>query len=219
VYSYIFICKEDSHIILYEYVNAIKNLETIDTVSTKEVIKKGRGKKAYKVTHTTTYNYVNDVPIKGGEGALMTNWCEIITTDENGKILYHNCFVTDIKINDKNVIDITSYGRARWKIENENNNTLKTKGYNIEHNFGHGKQHLSKTLCSLNILAYLMHTIQEFVDEQYIELRALCHTRIGFFEAIRTISSYIIFKNFESMLAWMIISRQTTKNVDLTPYI
>jgi len=133
--------------------------------------------------------------------------------------LYQNCFVTDIEINDKNVIDITSYGRARWKIENENNNTLKTKGYHIEHNFGHGKQHLSQTLCSLNILAYLMHTIQEFVDEQYIELRTLCHTRTGFFEAIRTISSYIIFKNFESMLAWMIISKKTRKNVNLTPYI
>jgi hypothetical protein len=29
-------------------------------------------------------------------------------------------------------------GRARWKVENENNNTLKTKGYHLEHNYGHG---------------------------------------------------------------------------------
>ena len=28
-------------------------------------------------------------------------------------------------------------GRARWKVENENNNTLQTKGYNLTHNFGH----------------------------------------------------------------------------------
>ena len=199
-HSYIFICKEDSHIVLYEYVDAIKNLGTIDTVTTQETIKKGRGKKAYEVVQTTTYNYVNDVPIKGGEEALNTNWCEIIVTDEN-------------------VIDIASYGRARWKIENENNNILKTKGYNLEHNFGHGDEYLSQTLCSLNILTYLMHTIQEFIDGQYMELRAITNTRAEFFEELRTISSYIVFKNFESMLAWMIKSRQTKKNVDLTPYI
>jgi hypothetical protein len=218
-HSYIFICQEDSHKVLYEYVNAIKNLGTIDTIATKEIIKKGRGKKAYTVTHTTTYNYVNSVPTKGGDNALDTNWCEITLSNEENKILYHNCFITDIEINDKNVVDIASYGRARWKIENENNNTIKTQGYHAEHNFGHGKQYLSQTLFSLNVLTFLMHTIQEFIDNQYIELRALCNTRIGFFEAIRTISSYIIFKNFESMLAWMIISRQTKKNVDLTPYI
>jgi len=64
-----------------------------------------------------------------------------------------------------------------------------------------------------------MHTIQEFIDEQYMELRAITNTRVEFFEELRTISSYIVFKNFESMLAWMIKSRQTKKNIDLTPYI
>ena len=218
-HSYIFICKEDSHIVLYEYVNAIKNLGTMDTVTTQETIKKGRGKKAYESIVTTTYNYVNNIPIKSGEKALNNNWCEIKITNEDGKILYHNRFVTDMEITDNNVIDIASYGRARWKIENENNNTLKTKGYNLEHNFGHGDKYLSQTLCSLNILTYLMHTIQEFIDEQYMELRAITNTRVEFFEELRTISSYIVFKNFESMLAWMIKSRQTKKNIDLTPYI
>ena len=127
--------------------------------------------------------------------------------------------MTDIEITDKNVIDIASYGRARWKIENENNNTLKTKGYNLEHNFGHGDKYLSQTLCSLNILTYLLHTVQEFVDEQYIYLRSLAGTRMEFFEELRAVSTYIVFKNFESMLAWMIKSRQTDGNVDLTPYI
>jgi len=218
-YSYMFICKEDSHIVLYEYVNTIKNLGNIDTVTTQEKIKKGRGKKAITTVQTTTYNYINKVPIKGGEDALDTNWCEIIITNEDGKKIYHNCFVTDIEITDKNIIQITSCGRARWKIENENNNTIKTKGYNLEHNFGHGKTYLSQTLCSLNILTFLFHTIQEFIDEQYIELRTLTNTRIEFFEELRAVSTYILFKNFELMLAWMIKSRQTDGNVDLTPYI
>jgi len=218
-HSYIFICKEDSHKVLYEYVNAIKNLGTIDTIITKEIIKKGRGKKAYDTVQTTTYNYVNNVPLKGGEDALNTNWCEIIVTDEDGKKLYHNCFATDIEINDNNVLDITSYGRTRWKIENENNNTLKTKGYHIEHNFGHGKQYLSQTLFSLNILSYLIHTIQEFIDEQYMQLRSLANTRVEFFEELRTITSIIVFKNYESAIEWILKSKQSDENIDLTPYI
>jgi Fe2+ or Zn2+ uptake regulation protein len=211
-HSYIFICKEDSHKTLYAYVNIIKNLGNIDTVT-----KKVKVKNKYQ---TEIYNYVNKVPIKSGENALDTNWCEVIITDNKTKEkIYHNCFVTDIEITDKNVVDIASYGRARWKIENENNNTLKTKGYNLEHNFGHGDKYLSQTLCSLNILTYLFHTMQEFIDEQYIYLRSLAGTRMEFFEELRAVSTYIVFKNFESMLAWMIKSRQTDGNVDLTPYI
>jgi len=218
-YSYIFICKEDSHKVLYDYVNTIKNLGNVDAVTSQENIKKGRGKKATTTVQTTTYNYINNVPIKGGKDALDTNWCEIIVTDEDGKKIYHNCFVTDIEITNDNVIEIASCGRARWKIENENNNTIKTKGYNLEHNFGHGNRYLSQTLCSLNILTFLFHTIQEFIDEQYIELRSLTNTRVEFFEELRAVSTYILFKNFELMLEWMIKSRQTDGNVDLTPYI
>jgi len=55
-------------------------------------------------------------------------------------------------------------GRSRWKIENENNNTLKTKGYHLEHNFGHGKENLCSVLTSLNILAFLMHIFLDFND-------------------------------------------------------
>ena len=42
-----------------------------------------------------------------------------------------------------NVAAMVAAGRARWKIENEAFNTLKTKGYNLEHNFGHGERHLA----------------------------------------------------------------------------
>jgi hypothetical protein len=45
-------------------------------------------------------------------------------------------------------------GRARWKIENESYNVLKTNGYNLEHNFGHGQQNLSAILAILNLLAF-----------------------------------------------------------------
>ena len=49
---------------------------------------------------------------------------------------------------------------------NENNNTLKTKGYHLEHNFGHGKQYLSNLLLTLNLLAFLFHTVLEIFDQR-----------------------------------------------------
>ena len=112
------------------------------------------------------------------------NWCEVIVTNATGKKLYHNSFVTDISLNVNNVIDISTAGRSRWKIENENNNTLKTKGYHLDHNFGHGKENLSKTLCSLNILAFLFHTVQELDDDLYMELRDNIGNREEFFVGI-----------------------------------
>jgi hypothetical protein len=90
-----------------------------------------------------TYRYVNDVPIRDGEKALHVNWCELSINLTDGTRVYHNSFITDHRLDDKSVIAVVKAGRTRWKIENENNNTLKTKGYHFEHNFGHGKQYLA----------------------------------------------------------------------------
>jgi hypothetical protein len=63
----------------------------------------------------------------------------------------------DLDVSRENVAELAAAGRARWKIENETFNVLKTKGYNLEHNFGHGKQHLATVLAILNLLAFGCH--------------------------------------------------------------
>ena len=52
-------------------------------------------------------------------------------------------------------------GRAYWKIENETFNTLKNQGYHFEHNFGHGRKHLSVVFAMLMMLAFLVDQIQQ----------------------------------------------------------
>ena len=97
---------------------------------------------------------------------LVVNWCELTTTREDtGELLYKNAFTTDFEVTGTTVEAIVRDGRTRWKIENENNNVLKNKGYHIEHNFGHGEQHLASILLSLNLLAFLLHTILDLVNE------------------------------------------------------
>ncbi len=215
-HSYIFVAKPTSHKYLYEQIEMIKNLNTIDT---KIISKMINGKK-----QIFTYNYINNLAIKNPQGDTQhppqeVNWCEVIVTNATGNKLYHNSFVTDISLNVNNVIDIATAGRSRWKIENENNNTLKTKGYHLDHNFGHGKENLSKTLCSLNILAFLFHTVQELDDDLYMELRDNIGTREEFFVGINFLTTMFNFKSFNKMLEYILIARQTEENVDMKGYI
>jgi TfoX/Sxy family transcriptional regulator of competence genes len=90
-----------------------------------------------------------------------------------GKVVYKNYFATNHTITDETVVAIVLAGRTRWKVENENNNTLKTKGYNLEHNFGHGKHYLASFLATLNILSLLFHTLLELMDDKYSDPKSI----------------------------------------------
>ena len=95
----------------------------------------------------------------------MVNWCEVlITRAADGKQMYHNSFIPHHQISDQTVAEIVSAVRARWKGENEGHNVLKTKGYHLEHNFGHGEEYLAAVLLTLNLLAFLFHTVLHLVD-------------------------------------------------------
>ena len=122
------------------------------------------------------------VPIRDGKDAMIVNWLEIEIVDATGRTTYRNSFVTDLPVNKANVAELAACGRARWKIENETFNTLKTKGYNLEHNSGHGKEHLAAFLATLNLLAFAMHTVADLADASWREARKAVGTRKRFFE-------------------------------------
>lgn len=124
--NFIFICKPDSHKTLYEWVEELEAIGAVKTVKIR--------RRQQNTFVTDTYRFAAQVPLRDGDDALMVNWCELITTKKDGTVIYKNAFATNHEITEENVKEIVSSGRARWKIENENNNTLKTKGYNLEHN-------------------------------------------------------------------------------------
>lgn len=144
---------------------------------------------------------------------MLVNWCERTTTEESGHVLYHNTFVTHLALDDRTVPEVIAAGRGRWKIENENNNTLKTKGYHFEHNYGHGQQHLSSVLASLIILAFLVHTVLEWMDDQYQLLRRKLPSRQRLFGDIRTLTGYLCFDNWEALMTFMLHSFETGRVV------
>jgi hypothetical protein len=71
------------------------------------------------------------MPLRGGAEAITVNWLEIEITDSRGTIAYRNSFVTDLPVHRDNIPELAACLRARWKIENETSNALKTKGYNL----------------------------------------------------------------------------------------
>ena len=88
-------------------------------------------------------------------------------------------------------------------MDNENFNTLKTKGYNLEYSFGHRKENLSAILFTFNLLAFLFHSILGMMDTKYRMIREKLPTRKTFFEHIRALTTYICFENWDAMLNFM----------------
>lgn len=191
-FNFILSCLPKSHKTLYEHLSGIALPSVVKTTWT------GNTQKTY------TYRYLNQVPLRDGDDALLVNWCELVITNAKGKILYQNAFATNHLISDDNIEAIVAAGRTRWKIENEHNNTLKTKGYNLEHNFGHGQNQLAAFLTTLNLLALLFHTLLELTDTKYRLLRAHLSTRKTFFNDLRALTRYVCFDSWEHLLTFML---------------
>jgi hypothetical protein len=195
-FHFILVCKPDSHPQLYQTVDFL----AANGVLGSKVVRRWVGKYA----EISTYRYANKLRLNGEQDTLEVGWCEVtVTREDTGEQLYKNAFATDFENTDTTVEAIVCDGRARWKIENENNNILKTKGYHIEHNFGHGSQHLASLLLSLNLLAFLFHTVLDLVDEQYRAIRQTLGTRRRFFQDLEALLRYFQFENWDEVLAFM----------------
>ena len=153
---------------------------------------------------TERYRYLNQVPLRNSDDALMVNWCEVVVLNAKQDVVYRNAWATSHVIDAHNVIEMVAAGRARWKIENENNNVLKNHGYPVEHNFAHGKQHLSNFLATLNLLAFLTHTALEWLDEAYQAVRNAAPSRRTFFEQFRTLLQFMPFDNWQHLMRFML---------------
>jgi len=195
-FNFIFVCKPDSHKEVYDWLDFLDRGNAVKSL----VIKRWTGKRH----EIDTYRYASKLPLRSGEDALNVNWCELTTTTEADKVLYRNAFATSHDVDEGNVVMMVEAGRARWKIENENNNTLKTKGYHFEHNYGHGKQNLSSMLATMIILALLLHTTLEWMDEKYRLLRKVIPSRQRLFNDMRALTTYFYFNHWSTLIEFML---------------
>jgi hypothetical protein len=193
---FILVCKPDSHPTLYEQLERRKLGHDLHQVTHRHHTTRGLA--------IYTYRYARQLPLRATADAVQVNWCELTITTEQGTRLYHNAFVTQEPITRTNVASLVGAGRTRWKVENENNNTLKTKGYHLEHNFGHGQQHLASLLATFNLLAFLLHTLLDLLDGKYHLLRQTLVSRKTFFDDLRALTRYICFASWTQLLDFML---------------
>src|SRR5436305_11052669 len=91
---------------------------------------------------------------------------------------------------------------------------VKTKGYHLEHNFGHGQQYLAAFLLSLNLLAFLFHTVLQWSDAKYALLRQVIARRQAFFQDIQALMRYMVFDSWQHLMDFMIRGLELESKLD-----
>jgi hypothetical protein len=146
---YILGVKAGDHPYLFQQVQAAEHAGRVTSYE--------RHDRAVGVVHR--FRFVNDLPLNAAHTNVRVHFIEYWEVGDAQ--VQHFSWVTDIRVSKRNVYHLMRGGRARWKIENETFNTLKNQGYNFEHNYGHGEQHLSVVFAILMMLAFLVDQVQQ----------------------------------------------------------
>ena len=168
--SYILGAKPKDHTFLFDWIETSLKTQTYQTQDEDGTIHR--------------YRYHNQVPLNDANFDLEVN-CLIY--EEISPSLRKKTFswVTDILLSEQTVTLVMKGGRARWRIENETFNTLKNQGYHFEHNFGHGKQHLSNVFAHLMLLAFLVDQLQGLCCKLFQQAKTFITSNIRFWERFR----------------------------------
>lgn len=203
-YSYILIAKPGDHKYLMDWV------DTFDSIPNKRVVDaKGR---IYE------YEWIEDVPLNGRKDAIQVNFFryKIIAIDKNGKekINRRGSWVTDFPLNEDNIELMVKGARSRWKVENECFNTLKNQGYQIKHNFGHGKENLCFNMYLFILLAFYFHQIFEMTDRIYKACRKKFGSKRHMWDTLRAYIKLFVFKSWDFLLNFALEPTRYTPTIN-----
>ena len=182
---YLFVAKPGDHKYMFEWISAFNSLPSHEYTD-----EKGR-------LHRFTWK--NKIPLNGKEDAVEVSYIEYQQIKE-GKITFKNSWVTDIEITQENAVRLAKAGRCRWKIENECFNSLKNQGYNLEHNYGHGKENLSYNMYLLTLLAFFFHQIFELTDGVYQACRVSYGSKQHLWENFRSTIRMVIIDSWDDLM-------------------
>jgi hypothetical protein len=66
------------------------------------------------------------------------------------------------------------------------------------------KKNLSNLLLSLNLLAFLFHTLLELYDPRYRMIRQTLPRRDRFFNDVKALTQYMLFESWEALMLFML---------------
>ncbi len=174
---YILGAKEGDHKFLFQFVDqAVENGNAVEVVIADE--------KREEVSHC--FRIIYNAPLNKSNPDRLVTFVEYWENNPHKKKVQHFSWITDLEITEENVVLFMRGARARWKIENETFNTLKNQGYQFDHNFGLGKQHLSEMFVLLMMLAVLVDQIQQLCCPLFQAAWKKCKTKRSLWEKVRS---------------------------------
>ena len=188
-FSFLLVAKPGDHKSLYQDLAVLRRANLLDRHTTEHRQERRE------------YEWVTDLPLNSNPNSPHINFIRLRIV-KAGKT-YENAWVTDLTPTSANIVQLVRAARARWKIENEGFNTLKNQGYHLEHNFGHGDQHLSEAFFTLNLIAFFMHQIFELVDGLYQRVRTFFSSRRAFWDEVRSAFRLFLFTSWDQVLVRM----------------
>ena len=176
-----------------------------------------------KVTHIEVENngfyykfrFVNSIQLNKSNPNILVNFIEVWEADKKGKVK-HFAWITDIELNQDNLLLVMKGGRVRWKIENETFNTLKNQGYDFKHNYGHGNRFLANVLMMLMFLVFQIDQINGLASHLFQTTLKVTGSRISLWEDIRSVFKFFHIDSWEQMYK-MLIASQTGKEYGSVP--
>ena len=119
-------------------------------------------------------------------------------------------WVTDLPFDRDTVMPIMRAGRRRWAIENETIKTLKDpRGYNFEHNYGHGSDHLADVFPTFGTLALLIDQVQKFCCRLFQQARDYQKRNLYLWDSIRCFFRIFNFPDWRTF--YLALSGKLTK--------
>jgi hypothetical protein len=150
------------------------------------------------------FRWLCQVPLNDSHPHLLVNFLEYWEI-KDGKTVQYFSWVTDLELTEDSVWMVMRGGRARWKIENETFNTLKNQGYQFEHNFGHGEEHLATVFALLMMLAFLVDQVQQLCSPLFCAVWQKFGTKRLMWDRMRCAFTDFVFNSmrelFEALLA------------------
>jgi len=193
--------KEGYNKSLFKFMQSRLNTNVVKEITEEEVV----GDKVKKNVKRL-YRYINNVQFNKTTGQdieiNLLDFYETVEWECKGEMKKEEkrfTWATNIYIDEKSIKKIVKGGRSRWKIENEVFNTIKTKGYNFEHNYGHGNKYLSENFSYLMMLAFFIDQILEMTNKQFIKIMERHKRKIRIWEIFKNIYNFFYLNNFEEL--------------------
>jgi hypothetical protein len=192
--TFIIVAKPTDHTDLENNISGLKKCGGVKSLE----VNLGKSKKGL-------YEWAESLPLNGSTDEII-NWISYTETNSKGKVTYKNTWVTDLKPTKSNIQELVMVGRHRWQIENQVFDILKNHGYQLDHNYGHGKEHLAFIFIILNFLAYMLHQLASLSDRLFQRAVEMTQKKHRLWADVKVILQYFVWDSWEKLWEHIIIS-------------